>query len=163
MARRFQTTAFRVLFDHNLSKIDNIFDLRDDSIKVDYLLLPATSSQQNTSVIDWTSVSSVCFPRENPSINHKRCFCSMCYSPYMHTKNGLVCACVLENSLVVTPHNGRVYCVTGIIAELNGESQLKMRDGKVTTYKNYFEAQYVLIYFLLMKCTLLFFTSMDSL
>jgi hypothetical protein len=60
----------------------------------------------------------------------------------VQTKCGPVCACVLQNSLVCTPHNGNIYCITGVFEDLNGNSLLKMGDGGAITYKEYFAKRY---------------------
>lgn len=52
---------------------------------------------------------------------------------------------MIKNSLVYTPHNGYVYCITGLLNAMNGNSLLKLRDDdKVVTYKKYFKVKYVL-------------------
>ena len=62
----------------------------------------------------------------------------------LHTKDGLLCTCMLKNSLIYTPHNDHLYCITGLLNDLNGNSLLRYRDGRIITYKKHFEERYVL-------------------
>ncbi|KAK4787035.1 hypothetical protein SAY86_010868 [Trapa natans] len=56
------------------------------------------------------------------------------------TKDGPVCSCLLHNSVIYTPHNGVVYCITGFSDELNANSDMPlMRDGSTKTYKEHFK------------------------
>ncbi|KAK2973415.1 hypothetical protein RJ640_011649, partial [Escallonia rubra] len=112
LCQRFQITILRVLLDHNWTKLEVLGAsiLRTDLAVLDYLLLPSTISSQKPFCIDWRSVSSVLFSCENMFDDHK--YCSSPKPCGVHTKNGLVCRCMLENSLVYTPHNGHVYCIT---------------------------------------------------
>lgn len=103
----------------------------NENNEIDYLLLPGTTIHQRPSVIDWPSVTSV-FSSQKSCNNHVA---------NVWTRDGLVCSCKLENSLVYTPHNGRFYIITGRM-ELNGNSDLKLRGGGTTTYKNYFKERY---------------------
>ncbi|KAM7274213.1 hypothetical protein ACFE04_028877 [Oxalis oulophora] len=57
------------------------------------------------------------------------------------TKNSLVCTCMIENCLVYTPHNGHVYCITGILQDLNSNSALELTN-EITTYKKYYKSRY---------------------
>lgn len=132
--------VFRVLLDHNLKKLHEALGgayQNSDCAVFDYLLLPSTGSREHP-VIDWKYVSSVLLPYENISQKHM----DYCYTTnnrhYVHTKNGLVCCCVLENSLVLTPHNGYLYCITGILDDLKSNSLLELRNGEFVTYKAYY-------------------------
>ncbi|KAL3650103.1 hypothetical protein CASFOL_006506 [Castilleja foliolosa] len=140
MCRKFQTTLFRVLLDRNLNKLrENDQDpnnIRIGSPVFDYLLLPVLSSHQNVS-IDWNCINSVRF-----STNVSRHFSTNCLSKKIHTKDSSVCRCMLENSLMCTPHNGVFYCITGVLDELDGNSTLEVRDGESVTYKKYFEQRH---------------------
>ncbi|PIN21631.1 Ribonuclease [Handroanthus impetiginosus] len=60
----------------------------------------------------------------------------------MHTKNGLVCLCMLENSLVRTPHNGMLYCIDGTLQGFDGNKFLKLGKGKMVTYKQYYQQRH---------------------
>ncbi|CAL0334495.1 unnamed protein product [Lupinus luteus] len=136
LCKTFQVTILKILVDHNIDKLaaslksfDKLY--LDDDLEIDYLLLPATAIQHRPAVIDWVSITSV-----NPS----KIICDK-HSPKVWTKNGLVCPCILQNSLVYTPHNGRIYITTSIM-ELDGNSPLELRDGGVTTYKKYYEEKH---------------------
>ncbi|KAK2990483.1 hypothetical protein RJ640_011650 [Escallonia rubra] len=143
LCQRFQITILKVLLDHNWTKLEVLGAsiLRTDLAVLDYLLLPTTISSQKPFCIDWRSVSSVLFSCENMFDDHK--YCSSPKPCEAHTKNGLVCRCMLENSLVYTPHNGHVYCITGIFDNLDGNSLLKQKHGEVISYKAYYERRFV--------------------
>ncbi|KAK3016706.1 hypothetical protein RJ639_005644, partial [Escallonia herrerae] len=142
LCQRFQITILRVLLDHNWTKLEVLGAsiLRTDLAVLDYLLLPSTISSQKPFCIDWRSVSSVLFSCENMFNDHK--YCSSPKACGVHTKNGLVCRCMLENSLVYTPHNGHVYCITGIFDNLDGNSLLEQKHGEVISYKAYYERRH---------------------
>lgn len=135
LCRRFQITTLRVLLDHDITKLATILnELRlEDNLEIDYLLLPATAIHQRHSIIDWLSVTSV-FSSQTSCNNHVNIW----------TKDGQVCTCKLENALVYTPHNGHFYITTGRM-ELDGNSLLKLRDGRDTTYKKYYKDKYAII------------------
>ncbi|KAK3028012.1 hypothetical protein RJ639_040011, partial [Escallonia herrerae] len=143
LCQRFQITILRVLLDHNWTKLEvsGASILRTDLAVLDYLLLPSTISSQKPFCIDWRSVSSVLFSCENMFDDHK--FCSSPKACGVQTKNGLVCRCMLENSLVYTPHNGHVYCITGIFDDLDGNSPLEQKHGEVISYKAYYERRFI--------------------
>ncbi|XP_058216237.1 endoribonuclease Dicer homolog 2 [Rhododendron vialii] len=141
LCQRFQVTLFRILLDHNLKKLREVlngFPSRNDVAVFDYLLLPCTSSYANPStiIIDWKCVSSVLFPCENCWHNHTHCSARQ-----VHTKNGLVCSCTLEDCLVYTPHNGHIYSIFGTLDDLDGNSLLNLKN-EVITYKQYFKSRH---------------------
>ncbi|KAL7252377.1 hypothetical protein ACSBR1_007043 [Camellia fascicularis] len=141
LCQRFEITVFRVLFDHNLKKLKELlaFHSSNDLAVLDYLVLPCTSSHQNPS-IDWNCVSSVVFPSKIIGHNHMNTTPnSSCRQ--VRTKNGLVCSCMLENSLVYTPHNGFVYSIAGTL-DLHGNSLLRQKNGECITYKQYYKSEY---------------------
>ncbi|KAF4391118.1 hypothetical protein F8388_009540 [Cannabis sativa] len=144
LCKRFQVVLLKILLDHKLNNLSEILDLvhLSDTPVIDYLLLPATSPNQRSSVIDWDSVTSVLFSSDKFRKNHRKCNSRKISSCGMYTKSGLVCTCMIKNSLVYTPHNGHVYYITDILNEMNGHSVLKLRDNKSTTYKNYFEVRH---------------------
>ncbi|KAJ6718138.1 hypothetical protein OIU79_006129 [Salix purpurea] len=135
LCRRFQITLFKVLIDRDVNKLEELLKgLELGTGVVDYFLLPATRSRSQPS-IDWAPISSVLF-----SCNYEDHFnCSWKENAHVvHTKGGPVCECVLQNSLVCTPHNGSLYCITGVSEDLNGMSLFKQRDGVPITYKEYY-------------------------
>ncbi|KAK6911762.1 Ribonuclease III domain [Dillenia turbinata] len=148
LGRRFQIAMFRVLLHHDLDKLKDIlagFHLGGEPGNadfVDYLLLPFAAKHLHPSIIDWTCVSSVLFSTENVQDMHMSNCPSNGYTHSVHTINGVICTCMLENCLVHTPHNDRLYHVTGILDKLNGNSLLRLKDGVITTYKRYFSSQY---------------------
>ncbi|KAL3652076.1 hypothetical protein CASFOL_001757 [Castilleja foliolosa] len=137
--QKFQTTLFRVLLDRNLDTLrnnDQYLNKRIGSPVLNYLLLPVLSSHQDVS-IDWNCIGSFQFPAN--ASNHFRTGCIL---SKIHTKDGLVCRCILEKSFVCTPHNGVLYCITGYLDGLDGNSTLEVRDGELVTYKKYFEQRH---------------------
>lgn len=137
-------TVLRVLLDHSITKLMKSIEVhksKSDHLVFDYLLFPSMGMSKNQMIIDWKSVCSVSFPFEeqhNCSVtnnNHQK----------LHTRNGLVCSCLMENSLVYTPHNGRVYCITKRLFGLNGNSSLQIKKGESITYKSYYKTRYSFI------------------
>lgn len=147
LCQRFQVTLFRILLDHNLKKLREVlngFPSRNDVAVFDYLLLPCTSLYANPStiIIDWKCVSSVLFPCEKRWHNHTHCSAPKSSGRQVHTKNGLVCSCTLEDCLVYTPHNGHIYSIFGTLDDLDGNSLLNLKN-EVITYKQYFKSRFV--------------------
>ncbi|KAF9674540.1 hypothetical protein SADUNF_Sadunf10G0137700 [Salix dunnii] len=135
LCRRFQITLFKVLIDRDVNKLEELLKgLELGTGVVDYFLLPATGSRSQP-FIDWAPISSVLF-----SCKYEDHFnCSWKENAHVvHTKGGPVCVCMLQNSLVCTPHNGSLYCITGVSEDLNGRSLFKQKDGVPTTYKEYY-------------------------
>ncbi|MED6160030.1 hypothetical protein PIB30_047647 [Stylosanthes scabra] len=124
LCKTFQVTILRLLLDHNMDKLRTVLDnlCSEGDPEIDYLLLPTLNQK-----LDWSSIHSV-----NPSK-----FACGNHSPIVWTNNDRVCPCMLQNSLVFTPHNGCFYITTGIM-DLNGNSHLSLSDGGITTYKKYF-------------------------
>ncbi|XP_071920504.1 endoribonuclease Dicer homolog 2 isoform X4 [Coffea arabica] len=144
LCRKFQVTIFRALLDHNLNKLHEALGglhLNSECPLFDYLLLPSTGSCGNA-LIDWKYVSSVLFPQEDIPNKHMASCCTRSHRQYFWTKNAFVCCCMLGNSLVLTPHNGHLYCVTGILHDLDSNSLLELRNGESITYKAYYRNRY---------------------
>lgn len=149
MGTKFQVTVLRLLIDRGLNKLaDAINSLRKNDIlpRVTYLILPSIEGNEKTPVIDWDCLASF-FPTtafwssENMLNRHlKNCSGEGCARD-MHTKDTVVCSCMLANSLVVTPHNGYVYCITGFFDGLDGNSVLKTNGGGVT-YREYYQSKH---------------------
>ncbi|KAF1002409.1 endoribonuclease Dicer homolog 2-like isoform X2 [Apium graveolens] len=142
--QKFQVKLFRVLYNSNYNKLKETLDifhpLRDLTV-YDYLLLPTTGSQLSPT-IDWGCVSSVLFKRGIICHDHANCPFPKDQYNIMQTRNGLVCRCVLENSLVCTPHNGYIYCILGTLEGMNGCSMMNLKDGESVTYKDYYEKRH---------------------
>nr|XP_027105516.1 endoribonuclease Dicer homolog 2-like [Coffea arabica] len=144
LCQKFQVTLFRLLIDQNQNKLQEALSGSNENIEhafLDYLLIPSTGSRENPS-IDWTCVRSVLYPQETISDKHMDCCSNRVQGRYVHTKNGLICCCKLQNSLVVTPHNGIIYCTTDTLDDLNSNSLLMLRKGGSVTYKAYFAKQH---------------------
>ncbi|XP_034223529.1 endoribonuclease Dicer homolog 2-like isoform X2 [Prunus dulcis] len=145
--RRFQITIFRILLDHELPNLGKVLErlclaqnLGIESI--DYLLLPAARMHQRPSIIDWECVTSVSFQCEENSEYHVDCSPPKNCSRVLHTKNGMVCTCRIQNSLVYTPHTGLLYCITGLLDDLNGNSLLRPRGRRARSYKTHYEEKH---------------------
>ncbi|XVF02332.1 hypothetical protein REPUB_Repub04eG0166500 [Reevesia pubescens] len=138
LCRRFQIAVFRVLMDGKTEKLAEVLsDLRSgNNSDIDYLLLPSNYLGQNP-VIDWLSVSSASFSYGKVWEDHVNCNAGM-----IQTKSGLLCTCMIQNSLVCTPHNDRAYIINGFLNNLNANSLLRLSDGSVLTYKEYYERRH---------------------
>ena len=139
LCKKFQVTILRILIDHDMNKLTAGLDrcYLEDDLEIDYLLLPAMGKGKYTA-INWLAVNSV-----NPS----EVSCKY-HEPHIRTKSGLVCSCKLQNALVCTSHPiGKIsfYIATGTM-ELDGNSPMELRGGGVTTYKKYYEQQWVIIF-----------------
>ncbi|XP_052186204.1 endoribonuclease Dicer homolog 2-like isoform X2 [Diospyros lotus] len=144
LCQTFQISLFRVLFDHNLTKLAEVlsaFNSRKD-YSIDYLLLPCSGPSQNPLIVDWKCVSSVIFPYEKLRDHNTSCCPPKSYGRLVHAKNDLVCSCMFENSLVYTPHNGYIYCISGTSDNLDGNSLLRERSGEAITYKQYYKSRH---------------------
>ncbi|CAL2272010.1 unnamed protein product [Prunus armeniaca] len=142
--RRFQITIFRILVDCNLQNLKEVLErlslgqnLGVESIN--YLLLPAARMHQKPLIIDWECVMSVPFRSEENSEYHIDCYPPNNCIGVLRTKNGMVCTCRVQNSLVYTPHTGLLYCITGLLDDLNGNSLLRPRGRRACTYKTHYE------------------------
>ncbi|GAB4855884.1 hypothetical protein Ancab_024523 [Ancistrocladus abbreviatus] len=133
--------VFSVLLKNNISTvIETLVRVQKDIdfAHVDYFTLPCSGSLGNSSIINWQCVRFVSFVSNNIRNSHMNCSPSG-VSRLVHTNNGPVCSCMLENCLVSTPHNGCMYCVSGFLDNLNGNSNLPLRGGGVISYKNYYK------------------------
>ncbi|KAL3833910.1 hypothetical protein ACJIZ3_008646 [Penstemon smallii] len=142
LSRRFQITLFRALIDHKLNKLNENLERNNGSLVFDYLLLPSLCINQNIS-IDWKCIRSVLYTSNVSLDEHKDCFPSRGYGDYhVHTKNGLMCCCMLENSLVCTTHNGVLYCINGTLDGFDGNTFLELNNGESITYKKYYKQRH---------------------
>ncbi|XP_051121429.1 endoribonuclease Dicer homolog 2 isoform X2 [Andrographis paniculata] len=142
--QRFQLTIFKILLDHNLNKLSeemDKFSKRDGSAIFDYLLLPALHLN-GTVNMDWKSINAVLYPENTFWDEHTHCFSTRGHGHYVHTKDSLVCCCHLEKSLVRTPHNDYLYCVTGTLDGIDGNTNFTLEDGTRLTYKRYYEQRH---------------------
>ncbi|KAG8641560.1 hypothetical protein MANES_12G002800v8, partial [Manihot esculenta] len=139
ICRKFLIALAKVLMYDNVNELEEIINglqLRKDH-EIDYFLLPSMGSCQKPA-IDWNSVVSVLFSYENAWEDHVKCPLKES-ARIMWTKNGQLCKCMLENSLVSTPHNGKVYCIRAVFDHLDGRSLLKLKNGDYITYKEYYK------------------------
>lgn len=140
MAKRFQTTVLSVLIHHDVAKLNNISNCLPKelpSTEVVYLLLPLIAGK-----VDWPCIKSAVFSAGTiGSQDTMSCCCRIGVARFIQTIDGHICSCQLQNSLVYTPHNHHFYCVTGILDDLNVNSQLKLKCGDVLTYKNYYKTR----------------------
>ncbi|XP_073032399.1 endoribonuclease Dicer homolog 2-like [Primulina eburnea] len=144
LCRSFQIILFRVLLNQNFNQLHEDIDqcsLSNGSRIFNYLLFPSTGSSENLSV-DWKCVTSVLYLSDGSLDKHNDCFATRDQGHYVHTKNGLVCSCMLENSLVCTPHNGLMYCISGTLDGYDGNSNFELRNGEVLSYKKYYEKKH---------------------
>ncbi|CAN4126640.1 unnamed protein product [Withania somnifera] len=137
--QQFQVGVFRILFDRDLSKLQDALAADRSHIGSavsDYLLLPSLGTPPE---INWKCVNSLLFPSQVLGDKHIDCCSKQGRKRSVNTKTGVVCSCMLENSLVCTPHNGRIYCITGFLDNLNCNSLLDMRNGESITYREYYK------------------------
>ncbi|XP_060186301.1 endoribonuclease Dicer homolog 2-like isoform X1 [Lycium barbarum] len=139
----FQVSVFRILLDRDLSKVQGALAAAVQSpigsAVSDYLLLPSLGS---TPEINWKCVNSLLFPSHVLVDKHMDCCSTQGSKRSVNTKTGVVCSCMLENSLVCTPHNGHIYCITGFLDNLDCNSLLDMRSGESFTYKEYYKKRH---------------------
>ncbi|XP_042993295.1 endoribonuclease Dicer homolog 2-like [Carya illinoinensis] len=142
LCRRFQKTLFKALIHHDLKSLNKHMDGDILGAETDYLLLPATAKHQRPEIIDWHCVNSVLFSSKKNGESHLNCSLPEGCARIVQTKDGPVRTCLLQNSLVYTPHIDHMYCTTRIL-ELNANSRMQHhRRGKINTYKEYYEDQH---------------------
>ncbi|XP_020580814.1 endoribonuclease Dicer homolog 2a-like [Phalaenopsis equestris] len=134
-ARRFQVSVLSLLIDQDYDKFLNALHVCMENAfeAVVYLLIPSVLGG-----IDWGCVNSPTFFVENGMQHPKRCCCKKSVAQLIQIKNSCICRCMLHHSVVYTPHNERIYCVTGILDEMDMNSSFKLRNGQITTYSKYF-------------------------
>ncbi|KAL5719784.1 hypothetical protein ACHQM5_012523 [Ranunculus cassubicifolius] len=148
MGTKFQISVLRLLIDRNMNKLaDSISSLQENVTlpRVTYLLLPAIDTNRKSPVIDWDCVSSfipttAACSRDNMLKLHKKSCFGRNHVHCIRTYDKVVCRCMLVNSLVVTPHNGYVYCISDILDELDGNSLLKSNK-EAHTYKDHYRSK----------------------
>ncbi|XP_055829779.1 endoribonuclease Dicer homolog 2 [Solanum dulcamara] len=140
--QRFQVSIFRILLDRDLIKLQDALAAVESPIGSavsDYLLLPSLGT---TPEINWKCVNSLLFPSQVLEDKHMDCCSTQDRKHSVNTKTGVVCSCMLENSLVFTPHNGHIYCITGFLDNLDCNSLLDMRTGESITYREYYKKRH---------------------
>ncbi|KAL3355451.1 hypothetical protein AABB24_019498 [Solanum stoloniferum] len=140
--QRFQVSIFRILLDRDLSILKDALAAVQSPIGSavsDYLLLPSLGS---TPEINWKCVNSLLFPSQVLGDKHMDWCSTQDRKRSVNTKTGVVCSCMLENSLVFTPHNGHIYCITGFLDNLDCYSLLGMRTGESITYTEYYKKRH---------------------
>ncbi|KAL5723260.1 hypothetical protein ACHQM5_006678 [Ranunculus cassubicifolius] len=149
MGTKFQISVLRLLIDRNMNKLaDSISSLQENVTlpRVTYLLLPSINTNRKSPVIDWDCVSSfipttAACSRDNMLKLHKKSCFGRNHVHCIRTYDKVVCRCMLVNSLVVTPHNGYVYCISDILDELDGNSLLKSNK-EAHTYKDHYRSKH---------------------
>nr|XP_043616152.1 endoribonuclease Dicer homolog 2-like [Erigeron canadensis] len=141
LLNKFQLTMFKVLLDHSITELMKSLEViksKKDIMGFEYLLLPSMGLNKASSIFDWNSVRSIQFPHEE---KHN---CSLTSNNHhqVHTRNGLICSCLVESSLVYTPHNGRLYCTTEWLHGMNSNSLLETKEDETITYKDYYKTKY---------------------
>jgi len=144
VARRFQTTILSLIINNDHLEVrdstKNLLEMQP-SLGVVYLLLPVVAGK-----IDWCSMKFSVSPMlevTNKDMRH----CHSCKDTNLvQTKNGLLCRCLLKNSVVCTPHNGMLYAVSGFL-DLNVNSLLPQSDGNAVSvsYKTHFKTRYAFV------------------
>ncbi|WOK91952.1 endoribonuclease [Canna indica] len=138
MAKSFQISIFNLLLNHDYTMLmDALHDPhKNASTSIAYLLLPLAGGK-----IDWQCVN--CYSFDMSMVKDFEHSCTFeGVSCLVQTMKGLVCSCLLQNCVVYTPHNGRLYFVSGILSGINANSTLKLNDGQGLSYKEYYEVRY---------------------
>ncbi|KAG6700475.1 hypothetical protein I3842_08G113800 [Carya illinoinensis] len=145
LCRRFQNTLLSVLIHHDLKSLNERMDGDILGAETDYLLLPATAKHQRPEIIDWPCVNSVLFSWKKNGESHLNCSLPEGCARIVQTKDGPVCTCLLQDSLVYTPHTDQMYCTTRIL-ELNANSRMQhhrrgkmLRGRPIFRVKNYLQ------------------------
>ncbi|KAH6801617.1 dicer-like 2 [Perilla frutescens var. frutescens] len=143
LCQQFQAKLFNILLKRNVDSLheDCQHSRRKGSAVFDYLLVPVLGSHPNIS-IDWRCISSVRFPKNASLVDHTKCPSRGGCGQRIHTKSGLVCRFILENSLVSTPHNDVLYCIKGTLDSVDGNTNFAIRDGESMTYKEYYHQRH---------------------
>ncbi|XP_062211726.1 endoribonuclease Dicer homolog 2a-like isoform X3 [Phragmites australis] len=138
-ARRFQTTILSLLINNDHSKVSHAlkyFHQLQLSPGVVYLLLPSVSGK-----VDWCSIkfsTSPIYEATDKDMRH----CHSCKdADLLQTEDGPFCRCMLQNSIVYTPHNRMFYAVTGFL-DLNANSLLHRNYGSDVRYKTHFKTRH---------------------
>lgn len=141
MARMFQVSVLHVLIRHDFIDFQKVISrllMKQSLTDVTYLLLPTIGGK-----VDWHCVESAAVStNRSKGQYHKNCVCPRDTSLLIQTIDGAVCRCMLENSVVYTPHNGNFYCITGILDACNGNSSFELKEGRIITYKKYFKIRH---------------------
>ncbi|XP_047327651.1 endoribonuclease Dicer homolog 2 [Impatiens glandulifera] len=138
MARRFQVTLFTILLDHSLQNLEEALSKRDSVSGLDYLVLPC----KREGVIDWNCVISAMSPRKNLCKEPLHSTACEAGQHRVHTKHGLVCHCMLVNSVAWTPHNGHVYLINDTLTDKTVNSLMDFKSGVGLTYNEYYKSRY---------------------
>ncbi|KAG9456245.1 hypothetical protein H6P81_000753 [Aristolochia fimbriata] len=142
-AQNFQEMWLKIILDRKELFSDFIALGRNSSVlsgqSTFYLLLPVTKVAEGKMAVDWTIVkqclSSPIF--RLPANDDGTSNCVFHEKQNLKFLNGIVNMSDVPDSLVVTPHNGLVFCVVDILSEINGHSLLKKSES--TTYINHFK------------------------
>uniref|UniRef100_A0A7N0TZE9 Uncharacterized protein n=1 Tax=Kalanchoe fedtschenkoi TaxID=63787 RepID=A0A7N0TZE9_KALFE len=145
--RKFQSSLFRILLDHNMNKVGEMINAKSKSdFDVDYLLLPTISKMDQKNVrIDWITVASAFISCKRGLNDHTRCFPPVNRGRAVQSKSEVVCSCMLQCAIVRTPHNDRLYHVSGFLNGLNGNSLMLREEGKEIKYNEYFESRHGIV------------------
>jgi endoribonuclease Dicer len=131
-ARRFQTTILSLLIGTDHSEVRDAikyFHELQVSVGVVYLLLPSVSGK-----IDWCGIkfsTSSVYDATEKDMGH----CHSCKdADLLQTMDGPCCRCMLQNSVVYIPRDGKFYNITGFL-DLNENNPLHFRDKSVVSSK----------------------------
>ncbi|KAL6902120.1 hypothetical protein ACP4OV_004996 [Aristida adscensionis] len=135
-ARRFQTTILSLLITNDHSEVSDAIKYFHElpvSMGIVYLLLPSVSGK-----VDWCRIKFSASPVYEATDKDTR-HCHSCKdADFLQTKDGPFCRCMLQNSVVYTPHNRKLYNVTGFL-DINAKACLPLKDGHAVSYKSYFQ------------------------
>lgn len=144
MARRFQISVLAMLIHKDFNQLTEAIsrlNMTHSYLDFAYLLLPLVGGK-----IDWHCVKAAVFSVDMVEVHSSEHRCSPTgKTRWMQTTEGIICSCMLRNSIVYTPHNGKFYCITDILDDLNGNSIIKLKGGENVTYKEYYSTRHGVI------------------
>lgn len=150
MARRFQSLVLNICIYHDYEKVKCALDhlcVDEQNLMIAYLLLPSVLINHNPS-IDWEFVRSKIFSNGEmlDNLPHRdvdeHC-CSLMKCRWIDMRDCRVRSCMIQNSVVFTPHNNYIYCIFGMFHELNGNSTLSLEgEDDSITYREFYHSRY---------------------
>ncbi|XP_042383496.1 endoribonuclease Dicer homolog 2a-like [Zingiber officinale] len=136
MAKSFQISIFNILLHCDYSKLMDSLHKNQISTAIAYLLVPLVGGR-----VDWQCVKSSFFHMGIVKDTAHSCVSKGSYS-LVQTMSGHTCSCMLQHCIVYTPHSGKFYCVNGFLSDLNINSTFMLKDGRVLSYKEYFQSRH---------------------
>ncbi|KAF9611025.1 hypothetical protein IFM89_026332 [Coptis chinensis] len=135
---KFQLTVLRLLIDQKWNSVADALDKhqQNDTVpRISYLLLPSTNADRKSPIVHWDCITSL----STLNCHWSHCPEKSCLN-YVHSNDKVICRCTLKSSVVVTPHNGCVYCVSGFLDGLDGNYVMQSKR-EALRYKEYYQSK----------------------